>query len=150
MVSPARWSWVDLPPEVTASILSRLTAVEILISAQFVCKAWLEVSKDPLVWKRIDVVPLIWMRIDLVRRFAVEICRRAVDRSCGQAVEVNIHLAADDDLLDYISDRFSFRSESLGMEVRYLNMVKYEQISTSISDLIDITVIVVKYKSRCL
>ena len=100
MVSPAPRSWVDLPREVTASILSRLKAKDILTSAQFVCKAWLEVSKDPLVWKRIDVDD-------------VEICRRAIDRSCGQAVEVYIRDVADDELLEYICDRYSSRSTFL-------------------------------------
>lgn len=109
MVSPAGWSWVDLPPVVTASIFSRLTAAEILTSAQFVCKAWLEVSKDPLVWKRIDV-----------REFEEEICLRAIDRSCGQALEINIRDVADDELLEYICDRYSSRSERCHSEYFFL------------------------------
>ncbi|XP_008225583.1 PREDICTED: putative F-box/LRR-repeat protein 23 [Prunus mume] len=48
-------NWLDLPWDVTVSILSRLRAVEILESAQKVCMPWRNICKDPLMWLTIDM-----------------------------------------------------------------------------------------------
>ena len=106
-----RRNWLELPREVTASILSRLVAIDILTTAQFVCKSWLEISKDPLVWRRIDMYKAgdLDLEMDLDK-----MCRHAVDRSCGQLVDINIEYFGNDDLLKYIADRYDF---SLNLEV---------------------------------
>ncbi|CAL2252340.1 unnamed protein product [Prunus armeniaca] len=96
-------NWLDLPRDVTVSILSRLRAVEILESAQMVCMAWRIICKDPLMWRTIDMAndadyDDMFYNLDAM-------CRHAVDRSCGGLVDVNIEHFGDDDLLKYITDR---------------------------------------------
>lgn len=95
-------NWLELPREVTASIMSRLVAVDILTSVQFVCKSWFEISKDPLIWRRIDMYKIgdLDLDMDLVR-----MCRDAVDRSSGFLADINIENFGNDDLLEYIAER---------------------------------------------
>ncbi|KAI9122501.1 hypothetical protein K1719_006341 [Acacia pycnantha] len=98
-------NWLDLPRDVTASILLKLGAVEILTSAQSVCTFWRSICKDPTMWRTIDMQNLgdfCNMPYDL------EImCRHAVDRSCGQLVDINVEYFGTDDLLKYITDSTS-------------------------------------------
>nr|GMD83297.1 F-box protein SKIP19-like [Ipomoea batatas] len=46
--------WVDLPPELTANILQRLSAVDIFHSAQ-VCSAWRRICEDPSMWRYVEL-----------------------------------------------------------------------------------------------
>nr|XP_011468722.1 PREDICTED: uncharacterized protein LOC105352771 [Fragaria vesca subsp. vesca] len=48
-------NWTKLPDELTSAILSRLGAVEILLSAQMVCMKWRKISTDPLFWRKINM-----------------------------------------------------------------------------------------------
>ncbi|KAL6198445.1 hypothetical protein ACLB2K_028234 [Fragaria x ananassa] len=43
-------NWIDLPDDVTASILSRLPMFDILETAQRVCLTWRRICKDPMTW----------------------------------------------------------------------------------------------------
>lgn len=105
-----RRNWLELPREVTASILSRLVAIDILSTVQFVCKTWHEISKDPLVWRKIDMYKVgdLDLEMDLEK-----MCRHAVDRSCGQLVDINIEYFGTDALLKYIADRYFNFSRNL-------------------------------------
>ncbi|GFP81206.1 F-box protein skip19 [Phtheirospermum japonicum] len=96
--------WIELPTDVTANILQRLGAIEILESAQKVCTTWRTVCKDPAMWRVIDMRnsgdDLEIVNLDIL-------CRRAVDRSLGELIDINIEYFGTDDLLLYISDRSS-------------------------------------------
>ncbi|KAF7842922.1 F-box protein SKIP19-like [Senna tora] len=95
-------NWLDLPRDVTSAILLKLGAIEILNSAQRVCTSWRSICKDPLMWRAIDMYnlgDLFNMPYDLE-----VMCRHAIDRSCGQLVDINIEYFGTDDLLKYISD----------------------------------------------
>ncbi|KAJ9140847.1 hypothetical protein P3X46_031443 [Hevea brasiliensis] len=97
-------NWVELTQDVTASILWKLGAVEILSAAQLVCSTWRSVWKDPSVWRSIDMRNLgdLWhMGYGLKK-----MCRHAVDRSSGGLVDINIEYFGTDDLLKYIADRY--------------------------------------------
>ncbi|KAL0697415.1 hypothetical protein Bca4012_053537 [Brassica carinata] len=48
-------NWAELPPELTSSILHRLGGIDILETAQRVCRSWRRVCKDPLMWRKIDM-----------------------------------------------------------------------------------------------
>ncbi|KAK2992848.1 hypothetical protein RJ640_002948 [Escallonia rubra] len=48
-------NWLELPPEVTASILRRLGAVELLETARKVCTTWRNICKDPAMWRTVDI-----------------------------------------------------------------------------------------------
>jgi hypothetical protein len=88
---------------VTASILSRLGTIDILETAQKVCTTWYKICKDPLMWRTIDLryddFPKVY---DLGK-----MCRYAVDRSCGNLVTINLDFFGTDELLKYITDRYS-------------------------------------------
>ncbi|XP_028759197.1 F-box protein SKIP19 [Neltuma alba] len=116
---PETRNWLDLPRDVTASILLKLGAVEILTSAQHVCTSWRSICKDPVIWRTIDMQNLGDLHImpdDLEI-----LCRRAVDRSCGQLVDINVEYFGTDDLLKYITDSTS--------HLRRLRLVYCDDIS---------------------
>ncbi|KAF2576044.1 hypothetical protein F2Q70_00000178 [Brassica cretica] len=48
-------SWAELPSELTSSILSRLSSIDILENAQKVCTSWRRVCKDTAMWRKIDM-----------------------------------------------------------------------------------------------
>ncbi|XP_047943133.1 putative F-box/LRR-repeat protein 23 [Salvia hispanica] len=94
--------WIELPGDVTANILQRLGAEGVLKSAQKVCITWWKVSKDPDLWRVIDFSN---PRQGVFNDEYNVMCRRAVDRSQGQLVDLTIQYFGDDALLDYIVQR---------------------------------------------
>uniref|UniRef100_A0A1J3K9A7 F-box protein SKIP19 n=1 Tax=Noccaea caerulescens TaxID=107243 RepID=A0A1J3K9A7_NOCCA len=97
-------NWAELPPELTSSILLRLGATEILENAQRVCRSWLRLCKDPSMWRKIDMLDLDDYDS---KDCKASMCRRAIDRSQGGLVEIDIGYFGSDDLLDYIADSSS-------------------------------------------
>ncbi|CAL9015948.1 unnamed protein product [Prunus brigantina] len=95
-------NWLDLPRDVTVSILSRLRAIDVLESAQKVCMGWRNICKDPLIWRTVD---MSHGDCDFAAYDLDKMCRHAVDRSCGNLVDINIEHNCTDDLLKYITDR---------------------------------------------
>ncbi|XP_062094874.1 putative F-box/LRR-repeat protein 23 [Humulus lupulus] len=93
-------NWLKLPRDVMASILSRLGAIEIMTSVQMVCKTWLDICKDPLMWRTIDMRILGDTDTDLDLE---KMCSDVVDRSCGQLVDINIEDFGTNELLRYIT-----------------------------------------------
>ena len=47
--------WLELPRDMTASILQRLGAIEILETAQKMCMSWRNLCKNPTVWHAVDM-----------------------------------------------------------------------------------------------
>ncbi|XP_057763930.1 putative F-box/LRR-repeat protein 23 [Salvia miltiorrhiza] len=94
--------WIELPGDVTANILQRLGAEAMLRSAQQVCRTWWKVCKDPAMWRVIDLC-----NIDDMNMFEDynAMCRRAVDRSQGQLVDLTIDFFGDGELIIYVADR---------------------------------------------
>ncbi|BBH01148.1 RNI-like superfamily protein [Prunus dulcis] len=97
-------NWLDLPRDVTVSILSRLRAIDVLGSAQKVCMGWRNICKDPLIWRTVDMSN---GDCDFGAYDLDKMCRHAVDRSRGNLVDINIEHNCTDDLLKYITDRRS-------------------------------------------
>ncbi|GMI80389.1 SKP1/ASK-Interacting protein 19 [Hibiscus trionum] len=95
-------NWLELPTDVTASILSRLGAIHILNSAQKVCSQWRNICKDPSMWRSIDMRNLGDLQDDIVHG---KMCFHAVDRSCGHLLDINIQYFGTDELLLYIAER---------------------------------------------
>ncbi|XP_047955073.1 putative F-box/LRR-repeat protein 23 isoform X1 [Salvia hispanica] len=94
--------WIELPLDVTANILQRLGAEEMLCSAQQVCATWWNVCKDPSLWRVIDFSGT--KQIDRTAKYTA-MCRRAVDRSRGQLTDFTIQYFGGDELMEYIADR---------------------------------------------
>ncbi|CAN8237853.1 unnamed protein product [Cochlearia groenlandica] len=98
-------SWADLPPDLTSLILSRIGAIEILENAQRVCRSWRRVCKDPWMWRKIDTHYLGGRGL---RGFDLDmLCRRAINRSQGGLLEIDLWYFGDNSLLRCISDRAS-------------------------------------------
>ncbi|KAL6123024.1 hypothetical protein ACLB2K_075547 [Fragaria x ananassa] len=97
-----RQDWIDLPEEITASILSRLGAIEILVTAVYVCTTWRKICMDPRKWLTID------MRDDSV-----------YGESPSSTSVCSVHNFCSDDLLKYITDRYSV-GESNGSVLCFL------------------------------
>lgn len=93
--------WVELPGDVTANILQRLGAEEILRSAQQVCTTWWKVCQDPAMWRVIDMCNP--EQLNLNEEYTV-MCRRAVDRSQGQLLELTLDYFGDEELMEHIAD----------------------------------------------
>ncbi|KAB1222722.1 F-box protein SKIP19 [Morella rubra] len=97
-------NWLELPRDVTASILLKLGAIEILTSAQNVCSLWRNICKDPSMWRAVDMRNLG----DLPYEYDFEkMCEHAVDRSGGELVDINIEYFGTDELLKYITESSS-------------------------------------------
>ncbi|KAH6793146.1 hypothetical protein C2S52_003623 [Perilla frutescens var. hirtella] len=98
--------WIELPRDVTANILKRLGAREILKSAEKVCSSWWKVCQDPIMWRVIELCKCNPKHLDEEKDFTI-MCRRAVERSKGDLVDLTIDVFADDQLINYIADRSS-------------------------------------------
>jgi hypothetical protein len=96
-------NWLDLPSDLTSNILKRIGVVDILENAQKVCTTWLKISKDPAMWR---VIHLRYSPGSHTRPQLRQMCKRAVDRSQGQLVDITLVDFANDDVLKYISDRY--------------------------------------------
>lgn len=103
--APTMRNWLELPPDLTANILHRLGAIEILESAQKVCTTWRKICKDPAMWRVIDMRNL--GDLHAMPYCLEKMCRHAVDRSEGQLIDINIEYFGTDELLDYIVERYN-------------------------------------------
>ncbi|XP_004309102.1 PREDICTED: putative F-box/LRR-repeat protein 23 [Fragaria vesca subsp. vesca] len=100
-----RQDWIDLPEEITASILSRLGAIEILVTAVYVCTTWRRICMDPRNWLTIDMRDDSLYGKSSSSRYQMDmLCRKAVDLSCGNLVGISVHNFGSDDLLKHITD----------------------------------------------
>lgn len=99
-------NWLELPRDVTTTILMKLRTVEILESAQFVCKLWYRLCKDPAMWRIIDAVN--FGDRELMGRSYEDMIFDAINRSSGDLLEINIEYFGSDKLLSYIADRARF------------------------------------------
>ncbi|XP_057463088.1 putative F-box/LRR-repeat protein 23 isoform X1 [Actinidia eriantha] len=96
-------NWLELPRDVTATILHKLGAIEILESAQKVCTTWRSICKDPAMWRTIDMYDpgdLPNKAYDLEK-----MAMHAIDRSCGELVDIKVEYFGTDELLQYIAER---------------------------------------------
>ncbi|KAE7996118.1 hypothetical protein FH972_000866 [Carpinus fangiana] len=97
-------NWLELPRDLTASILLRLGAIEILTSAQWVCSPWRKLCNEPSMWLAIDMrKPGKHWKFPQLEKM----CREAVDRSCGQLVDIKVEDFGTDELLRHIADNSS-------------------------------------------
>ncbi|KAL0352808.1 UNVERIFIED_CONTAM: F-box protein SKIP19 [Sesamum angustifolium] len=95
--------WLELPREMTTTILQKLGAIEILTTAEKVCTTWRSLCQEAAMWQSIDMrnEGNLWeMPYDLEK-----MCRHAVDRSQGQLIDINVEYFGSDELLLYISQR---------------------------------------------
>ncbi|KAM7266567.1 hypothetical protein ACFE04_004464 [Oxalis oulophora] len=95
-------NWLDLPDEVTAKILMKLSVVEIIDRAQKVCVSWRRICKDPSMWRHIDMSNLN----DLDANYNLKkLCFHLIDRCQGNLIDISIDYFASYDILRYIAER---------------------------------------------
>ncbi|KAK8543206.1 hypothetical protein V6N13_136263 [Hibiscus sabdariffa] len=97
--------WLKLPSDVTASILSRLGAADILNNARYVCTDWRNICKGTTIdmGRCCDVLNLDY---DLQK-----LCFQAVDRSGGRLININLESIGSDELLTYIAERQALKCQ---------------------------------------
>lgn len=112
----SRRNWLELPSELTESILKRLSAFDVYENARKVCRTWRHICSQPSMWRVVNLMhPGDPYEIDYD---AENIYEKAVDMSSGELVEFRMNHFAHDDLLKYISDRSS-RLRCLQLESCY-------------------------------
>ncbi|KAL6135597.1 hypothetical protein ACLB2K_067824 [Fragaria x ananassa] len=104
-----RPNWLDLPESLTVSVSSRLEVIEILKTAQKVCKTWHRSCKDPMMWRTINICD-IWVYNDSTSwhknaKKMEKICRHAVNRGLGNVVDISLENLGSDGLLWDITSR---------------------------------------------
>ncbi|GLT65003.1 hypothetical protein SLA2020_374600 [Shorea laevis] len=93
-------NWLELPRELTVAILSRLRPVDILTGAQSVCSLCAK-CKDPSMWRSIDFHDYCYRPF----RDLEDMCKRTLDRSKGDLVNINIEHFATNYLLECKTER---------------------------------------------
>ncbi|KAK9706990.1 hypothetical protein RND81_07G165800 [Saponaria officinalis] len=84
-------SWVELPGDVSLNILMRVDQIEIVECAQFVCKPWYDLCKEPSLWRSIRFKNLENPFQEPKRVFNHEkMVFHAIDRSAGGLIDLDI------------------------------------------------------------
>ncbi|KAL3360370.1 hypothetical protein AABB24_013683 [Solanum stoloniferum] len=95
--------WMELQEGIWENILQRLGVIEILKTARKVCRKWRQICKEPSMWRVINMrnngnLTEIGYQLE-------KICRRAVDRSRGELIDINLQYFGNDKLVQYIAER---------------------------------------------
>ncbi|VFQ81528.1 unnamed protein product [Cuscuta campestris] len=94
--------WAELPRDITANILHRLGAEEVLNSAIRVCTSWRSTCKDPSMWRVVDMSKYVSYHDKLE-----QMCRYIVNLSQGELLDITIEDFGSDELILYIAKRAS-------------------------------------------
>ncbi|KAJ9565891.1 hypothetical protein OSB04_001857 [Centaurea solstitialis] len=106
--------WLQMPDEIMGGmILQRLNAVQILISAQKVCKNWRRICKDPAMWKVINLDRQFYFFY--TKSEFENLAKQAVRRSRGELIDISLKDFGTDELLHHIS-RCSSKLNCLRLE----------------------------------
>ncbi|KAJ9566015.1 hypothetical protein OSB04_001981 [Centaurea solstitialis] len=102
-------NWLEMPDVIMGGmIFPRLGTLEIIKSVQIVCTTWRRICKnDPGVWKVIEISHHTYDRgyESYGEDIFANLGKQAVDRSCGQLIDITLVGFDTFDLLDYISQR---------------------------------------------
>ncbi|CAJ2640743.1 unnamed protein product [Trifolium pratense] len=99
-------NWLNLPRDITANILGRLSTIYMVTSVCLVCPLWWNICKDPHIWRTIQINYFETYYRRYINYFD-EILRYAVDRSCGHLEDIEIDTFCSDELLEYIAENAS-------------------------------------------
>lgn len=115
----AERNWAELPRDVLSLIFKEIAAVEILSSAQFVCKSWRQLSLEPEIWRCIDMTAA---KDSIYAEDPEEsMAKLALDRSAGCLEEFYGEYFGNDDLLSYMAER--------APQLRCLHLISVSDIS---------------------
>ncbi|XP_074269625.1 putative F-box/LRR-repeat protein 9 [Silene latifolia] len=94
--------WLELPDDVTLSILMKLGSLQILESAQFVCTTWYNLCKEPSMWRTIHIHNFDKLKTNVMYE---KMTFNAVDRSAGGLIDLVIEGFGSDVLCSYVASR---------------------------------------------
>lgn len=115
-------NWLELPADLTSSILQRLGTVGVLVSARKVCTTWRAICSDPAMWRVVNLGHSSNLNYVYGTDSEMEeLAKKAVDLSCGELVEFCAEDFASDELLRYVSERSG--------QLRHLQLVSCYGIS---------------------
>lgn len=101
--APTPPPWIELPEELTANILQRLSAEDILESAQEVCTTWWRISKTLPTWRVLELDIDKYGGNDFEMFYTC-----AVNRSQGELTDLKMtYCFKYEDLLDYVVERYN-------------------------------------------
>ncbi|KAL0917328.1 hypothetical protein M5K25_012383 [Dendrobium thyrsiflorum] len=133
-------NWAELPCDVLWVIFKKIAALEIIRSAQFVCRMWRHLSHEPDLWRCIEIkVRDGGLGSNVVKSMAMI----AIDRSKGCVEEFYLECfgSEGEELLSYISDRatkmrrlhlisiYSMSEMELAQSVRKFSLLEDFEIS---------------------
>ncbi|XP_047309294.1 putative F-box/LRR-repeat protein 23 [Impatiens glandulifera] len=103
----------NLPRDVLVAILQKVGTIDIMLNVQKVCVLWYKICQEPVIWRSIDIhsigklcnLPDSEATYDDIPYDIETITEVAIDRSCGQLININLEYFGNDDLLKYITDR---------------------------------------------
>ncbi|KAF9611130.1 hypothetical protein IFM89_027088 [Coptis chinensis] len=96
-------NWLDLPKDVMLAIFMKLTAYEILFTAQRVCSSWRKLAKEPQLFRSIAIRHL-W-RCFRSNNGALRFTKELVDRSCRQLTDFSYDGDKSEMILRYVAHR---------------------------------------------
>ena len=101
--APTPPPWIELPDELTANILQRLSAEEILETAQEVCTTWWRISKTLPTWRVLELDIDRYGGNDFEMFYTC-----AINRSQGELTDLNrTYCTKYEDMLDYVVERYN-------------------------------------------
>ncbi|KAJ3693581.1 hypothetical protein LUZ60_009061 [Juncus effusus] len=96
-------NWAEVNGDILMEIFRMIGMLDVFKGAGSVCRAWRRVAKDePDLWRRIDLTS----NNNYAANVLINPTKLAIDRSRGRLEEFWIRYLGDDDLLQYLSDRF--------------------------------------------
>ncbi|KAK8966640.1 Cold shock domain-containing protein 3 [Platanthera guangdongensis] len=102
--SGSEWrNWAELPRDTLFIIFKKIAAAEILLSAQFVCRPWRQLSHESAFWRCVDLRYDDYFSVHLV-----SMAMLVVDRSKGCMEDLTMHCFPTNELMHYVAERFAF------------------------------------------
>ncbi|XP_047321196.1 F-box protein SKIP19-like [Impatiens glandulifera] len=116
-----------LPIDVSVAILQKVGTIDILLNVQLVCVLWRKICLDPIIWRSIDIhnigklcnLPDFLVTSDDLPYDVHKLTQVAIDRNCGQLVNINLEYIGNDHLLEYITDTGEWCDE--------ISFIRYEE-----------------------
>ncbi|XP_047309302.1 putative F-box/LRR-repeat protein 23 [Impatiens glandulifera] len=104
----------NLSEDIIMLIMKKVGVVDILLNLQKVCRSWRNICKDPALWRSIDmhsnysyhiITCCSTTRINRTRYVMNDMIKHAIDRSCGQLIDIKLEKHFNVDILKYLTYR---------------------------------------------
>ncbi|XP_074267286.1 F-box protein SKIP19-like [Silene latifolia] len=96
-------NWLELPCDLMLMILMKVGPFDILESAQFMCKVWYTLCKEPNLWRTVHIENIMELAMGLEYEMMMF---NAIDRSSGGLIDLSIDGFGSDELCSYIASQY--------------------------------------------